>query len=67
MKLEDKLKRLHEIQTLIESGSVSLDESLSLLEEAFGLKREIEEELKKIENKLIQLNSNSEDYATQSV
>jgi exodeoxyribonuclease VII small subunit len=53
--LEDKLTRLQEIQQLLEQRKVNLSESIPLLEEAYKLKRDIEEELQAMENKLIQL------------
>jgi exonuclease VII small subunit len=53
--LEQKLKRLKEIQTLLETKSVNLSESMVLLEEAFELKKNIEFELKKMENRLLDL------------
>ncbi len=55
MNLEQKLLRLQEIQQLLEQKKVSLSESMPLLEEAFKLKQEIEEELTKMENKLLEL------------
>ena len=53
--LEEKLKRIQEIQTILEQRSVNLSESFPLLEEAYKLKEEIEKELKEMENKLIHL------------
>jgi exodeoxyribonuclease VII small subunit len=53
--LEDKLTRLQEIQQLLEQRKVNLSESIPLLEEAYKLKRDIEQELQAMENKLIQL------------
>lgn len=53
--LEDKLNRLQEIQQILQERKVSLDKSFALLEEAFKLKTEIENELSVMENKLIQL------------
>lgn len=61
MTLEEKLLRLKEIQNLLEQKKVNLTDSISLLEEAFKLKQEVEEELKIMENKLINLTkSNSQ-------
>lgn len=53
--LEQKLTRLKEIQQLLEGRSVPLSESMSILEEAFSLKKSVETELKAMENKLIDL------------
>jgi exodeoxyribonuclease VII small subunit len=57
--LEEKLTRLQEIYNQIEQKKVNLSQSIPLLEEAYNLKIEIEEELKNIENKLIQLSGQS--------
>ena len=57
MTLESKLLRLQEIQRVLEEKKVSLSESLPLLEEAYKLKKQIEEELKIMENKLITLST----------
>jgi exonuclease VII small subunit len=53
--LEEKLLRLQEIHKLFEERKVTLSQSIPLLEEAYNLKKEIEEELEKIETKLISL------------
>jgi exodeoxyribonuclease VII small subunit len=58
--LEQKLTRLKEIQQILDSRAVPLSESMVLLEEAFGLKKTIEKELKAMENKLINL-ANTQD------
>lgn len=60
MTLESKLLRLQEIQKLLEEKKVSLSESMPLLEEAFKLKKEIELELKEMENKLVLLTKDDE-------
>jgi exonuclease VII small subunit len=60
MTLESKLLRLQEIQKLLEEKRVSLSESMPLLEEAFKLKKEIEVELKEMENKLVLLTKDDE-------
>jgi exodeoxyribonuclease VII small subunit len=53
--LEQKLVRLKEIQQMLESHSVPLSQSMGLLEEALDLKKQIEKELKSMENKIIDL------------
>jgi exodeoxyribonuclease VII small subunit len=53
--LEQKLIRLKEIQQMLESKSVPLSQSMGLLEEALDLKKQIEKELKSMENKIIDL------------
>lgn len=58
--LEQKLKRLKEIQTLLENKSVNLSESMVVLEEAFELKSSVEKELKKMENRLIDLSKSTD-------
>ena len=58
--LEQKLKRLKEIQTLLENKSVNLSESMVVLEEAFELKSSVEKELKKMENRLIDLSKSND-------
>jgi exonuclease VII small subunit len=58
--LEEKLARLKEIQLSLESKTVNLSISMTLLEEAFTLKNEIEIELTKMENRLIDLSKNQD-------
>jgi exodeoxyribonuclease VII small subunit len=53
--LEQKLLRLQEIQKKLESGSVSLTESMVMFEEAAKLKVEIELELEKIKLKITEI------------
>jgi exonuclease VII small subunit len=59
LNLEDKLKRLKEIQTVLESKP-PLTESMKLLEEAFVLKNAIEKELQEMENRLVDLSKANE-------
>jgi exonuclease VII small subunit len=60
MTLEEKLLRLQEIKKLLEEKKVSLTNSMPLLEEVEKLKKEIDTELKIMENKLISLQQNNE-------
>jgi len=60
MTLEEKLKRLQEIQQNIAEKKVKLSDSIGLLEEAYKLKKEVEDELSKIENKLNQISTENE-------
>ena len=53
--LEEKILRLKEIYELLENKKANISESMGLLEEAYGLKSEIEKELETMENKLITL------------
>jgi exonuclease VII small subunit len=59
--LEQKLLRLQEIQQMIEMKKVNLTESMPLLEEAYRLKKEIEDQLNKLENKIVSLSKSEED------
>jgi exodeoxyribonuclease VII small subunit len=56
--LEQKLIRLKEIQQMLESKLVPLSQSMGMLEEALDLKKQIEKELKSMENKIIDLTKN---------
>jgi exodeoxyribonuclease VII small subunit len=58
--LEQKLIRLKEIQQMLESKSVPLSQSMTLLEEALNLKKQIEKELKVMENKIVDLTKDDE-------
>jgi exodeoxyribonuclease VII small subunit len=58
--LEQKLIRLKEIQQMLESKSVPLSQSMTLLEEALNLKKQIEKELKSMENKIVDLTKDDE-------
>jgi exonuclease VII small subunit len=58
--LEQKLLRLQEIQQMIEMKKVNLTESMPLLEEAYRLKKEIEDQLNQLENKIISLSKSEE-------
>ncbi len=53
--LEQKLTRLQEIQQMLEQKKVTLSESMPLLEEAYKLKKEIEEEINQMENRITQI------------
>ena len=59
--LEEKLARLQEIQQILSQKTVSLSQSMPLLEEAYNLKREIEEELKIMQTQLISLTKNDQE------
>jgi exonuclease VII small subunit len=59
LNLEDKLKRLKEIQSILEAKP-PLTESMKLLEEAFVLKNDIEKELQAMENRLVDLSKSNE-------
>jgi exonuclease VII small subunit len=58
--LEEKLQRLKEIQVTLESKAINLSDSMVLLEEAFLLKKDIELEINKMENRLIDLTNYEE-------
>ncbi len=55
MSFEKKLSRLEEIVQKMESGEMSLDESLSLFEEGVKLSRECGRELNEAEQKVKKL------------
>ncbi|MCX7880385.1 MAG: exodeoxyribonuclease VII small subunit [Ignavibacteria bacterium] len=55
---ESKLKRLQEIVGLLESGNVTLEESLNLYEEGMKLASELKKVLDDAELKIIRLNEN---------
>ena len=55
LNLEDKIRRLKEIQSQLEAKQIPLSQSIGLLEEAYELKKDIEKELKAMENKLVKL------------
>lgn len=60
MTLEEQLTRLKEIQQQLVNEKVNLSESMQLLEEAMKLKKEIDTELAKLENKLVSLTKQGE-------
>lgn len=64
-KFEDKVKDLEEIISALESGEVSLDESIKKYTEAMKLVKECDEELKNIEdkvNKIVSENDELKDF-----
>ena len=64
-KFEDKIKELEQIINVLESGEVSLDDSIKKYTEAMKLVKECDSELKNIEdkvNKIVTENGNLEDF-----
>ena len=64
-KFEDKIKELEKIIEILESGDVSLDESIKKYTEAMKLVKECDSELKNIEtkvNKIVAENGSLEDF-----
>ena len=64
-KFEDKIKELEEIINVLESGEVSLDDSIKKYTEAMKLVKECDSELKNIEDKVTKIvteNGNLEDF-----
>lgn len=57
---ENAMKRLEEIVNALESGQVSLDDSLKLFEEGIKLTKYCETELKNIENKAAKILEDSQ-------
>lgn len=58
---EKAMKRLEEIVSSLESGTVSLDDSLKLFEEGIKLSKYCENELKNIENKAAKILEDSKE------
>lgn len=58
---EKAMKRLEEITNLLESGTVTLDDSLKLFEEGIKLSKYCENELKNIENKAAKILEDSQE------
>ena len=64
-KFEDKVKELEEIIASLESGEVSLDESIEKYTKAMKLVKECDEQFKNIEekvNKIVTENGDLEDF-----
>ena len=64
-KFEDKVSELEEIISVLESGDVSLDESIKKYTAAMKLVKECDEELKNIEekvNKIVSENGELKDF-----
>ena len=55
---EENLERLKELVRQLQSGELTLDESLNVFEEGIKLSKVLEEKLKNIENKAIKLFEN---------
>lgn len=65
LKFEDKVGMLEEIISALESGDVSLDDSINKYTEAMKLIKECDDELKAVEekvNKVVSENGNLEDF-----
>jgi len=65
LKFEDKVKMLEEIISALESGDVSLDDSINKYTEAMKLIKECDDELKSVEekvNKVVLENGDLEDF-----
>jgi exodeoxyribonuclease VII small subunit len=52
MTLEEMVLRLQQIQETLQSTKVGIDKSLSLLEEAKNLEKDIKERLEKVEKRI---------------
>ena len=57
---EENLNRLKEIVKLIQSGELSLDESIEVFKEGIELSKYLEEKLSSIEQKAIKVFENNE-------
>lgn len=65
LKFEDKVGKIEEIISSLESGDVSLDDSINKYTEAMKLIKECDDELKAVEekvNKVVSENGNLEDF-----
>ena len=58
MKIEDSLKRLKEIVEALNSGDLSLDESLKLFEEGSKISAQCYDYLKKAEQRVCEITDN---------
>ncbi len=68
-KFEDKVKELEEIIATLESGEVSLDESIEKYTKAMKLVKECDSQLKNIEekvNKIVAEDGSLEDFTPES-
>lgn len=57
---EENLERLKELVRSLQSGELTLDESLSAFEEGIKLSKNLEDKLKSIEEKAVKLFENGE-------
>ena len=57
---EENLERLKDLVRLLQSGDLTLDESLNVFEEGIKLSKILEEKIKNIESKAIKLFENDE-------
>jgi exodeoxyribonuclease VII small subunit len=57
---EENLNRLKEVVRLIQSGELSLDQSIEVFKEGIELSKYLEDKLSSIENKAIKLFENNE-------
>jgi len=62
---EDKLKRLEEISSLLESDNIGLDEAINLYEEGIELSKECVSKLKNAELKITQLKKKLDKMTTE--
>lgn len=60
-KFEDQMNRLKEIVEFLEKDNVDLDKSLDLYQEGLLLSKSLKEELNKFENKIKELNDESDE------
>jgi len=57
---EENLERLKELVRMLQSGELTLDDSLKVFEEGIKLSKILEDKLKNIENQAIKLFENDE-------
>ena len=61
-KFEDKIKELEEIVNMLENGEASLDDSINKYTQAMKLVKECDEELKKVEDKIVAEDGTLEEF-----
>ena len=57
---EEKMQRLEEIVSLLDSDKTSLDDSIKLYEEGLGLSKDLENQLKSFEEKIDNIGKENE-------
>ena len=57
---EENLERLKELVKMLQSGELTLDDSLKVFEEGLKLSKVLEDKLKNIESKAVKLFDNNE-------
>ena len=61
IKFEEQMKKLQEIVEKLERNDIELDESISLYEEGLKLSKTLKDQLAQFEEKIAQLNKDSDE------